>query len=196
MPAVRARVRQYGLAVAAVLAALLLEVVVAPWAAPTPFEFFFGAVAVAAWYGGRGPGLLATALGALLAALVAIPPAFSLAMTVEYAASGAVFIGVATVISLLGGWARTARARAEAAEAAQRASVERLEQALRARLFTRFFRTETARAHGITGTGLGLAIVKGLVEAHGGRVDVESEVGRGSVFTVTLPVTPPGASAT
>src|SRR5688500_3571684 len=37
------------------------------------------------------------------------------------------------------------------------------------------------------GTGLGLAIVRGMVEAHGGRVDVESEEGKGSRFTVTLP---------
>jgi signal transduction histidine kinase len=38
------------------------------------------------------------------------------------------------------------------------------------------------------GTGLGLTLVKSYVEAHGGRVWVESELGRGSVFTVTLPI--------
>jgi signal transduction histidine kinase len=44
------------------------------------------------------------------------------------------------------------------------------------------------QAHaGRKGSGLGLAVVKGMVEAHGGRVTVESELGRGSTFIVTLP---------
>ncbi len=54
-------------------------------------------------------------------------------------------------------------------------------------LFTRFFRASTARANSISGNGLGLAIVKSIVERHGGEVDVESEPGVGSQFTITLP---------
>ncbi len=54
-------------------------------------------------------------------------------------------------------------------------------------IFERFFRGEKPRTMQISGTGLGLAIVKEIVELHGGRVAVESEVNEGSRFTVWLP---------
>jgi len=56
------------------------------------------------------------------------------------------------------------------------------------RVFTKFFRRAETRP---TGSGLGLWISRGLVEAHGGRLIVESEVGHGSVFRFSLPVDPP-----
>ncbi len=55
-------------------------------------------------------------------------------------------------------------------------------------LFTRFYRTEAARLEGVPGLGLGLYITKGLVEDHGGRIWIESEVGRYATFRFTLPV--------
>ena len=55
------------------------------------------------------------------------------------------------------------------------------------KVFERFFRSEGAVVQEAPGTGLGLCIVKSLVEMHGGRVWVESELGQGSTFTCTLP---------
>jgi PAS domain S-box-containing protein len=55
------------------------------------------------------------------------------------------------------------------------------------RLFERFFRSSTASSERIPGTGLGLAITRAIVEGHEGTISVESAVGKGTSFTVTLP---------
>jgi signal transduction histidine kinase/DNA-binding response OmpR family regulator/CHASE3 domain sensor protein len=56
------------------------------------------------------------------------------------------------------------------------------------KLFTKFFRANNRTAQTVGGTGLGLAITKTLVEMHGGQIAVESEEGRGTCFSFTLPV--------
>jgi signal transduction histidine kinase len=61
----------------------------------------------------------------------------------------------------------------------------------RAHVFDRFFRGDRARRRTSGGSGLGLAICREIAEAHGGRVWVESEVGRGSTFSLELAAAPP-----
>ena len=59
------------------------------------------------------------------------------------------------------------------------------------RVFDRFWRGDPARSHEQgAGSGLGLAIAKGLVEAHGGRIWAESQVGQGTTVSCLFPVLP------
>lgn len=56
------------------------------------------------------------------------------------------------------------------------------------KVFDRFYQADTNLSRQAEGTGLGLSIVKFIVDAHKGKIDVESKPGKGSIFTVTLPI--------
>jgi signal transduction histidine kinase len=77
-----------------------------------------------------------------------------------------------------------------------------IEREAQARVFDRFFtefdvshHSSGHFEHGTKGLGLGLSVVKAFVEMHGGTVSVESEVGRGTAFTIRLPAAPAAAAA-
>jgi two-component system, OmpR family, phosphate regulon sensor histidine kinase PhoR len=57
-----------------------------------------------------------------------------------------------------------------------------------ARIFERFYRVDRSRSREMGGTGLGLSIVKHIAQSHGGAIEVQSVVGKGSSFRLTLPV--------
>ncbi|EFM24446.1 ATPase/histidine kinase/DNA gyrase B/HSP90 domain protein [Peptoniphilus duerdenii ATCC BAA-1640] len=63
-----------------------------------------------------------------------------------------------------------------------------IEEELLDRIFERFYVVDNSRSKKISSTGLGLSIVKHIVEAHGGRIEVTSEIGKGSTFTIYLPL--------
>jgi two-component system phosphate regulon sensor histidine kinase PhoR len=56
------------------------------------------------------------------------------------------------------------------------------------RIFEKFYRVPTPENQEISGTGLGLALVAHIVEAHGGRIEVQSRIGEGSTFSICLPL--------
>jgi signal transduction histidine kinase len=57
-----------------------------------------------------------------------------------------------------------------------------------AKIFEKFYRTGDALVHNTKGSGLGLSLVRHITQAHGGKVEVESTPGKGSKFTMSLPL--------
>lgn len=108
------RSRPYGVAVFTVAVSFMLTLALKPLLQGSIFGIFFGAVAVSAWYGGLGPGLLASLLSAILSAYFLLPPAFSLTVS----SLGAIvrlsmFLVVTLTIASLTAELQTAKKRVE-----------------------------------------------------------------------------------
>ena len=119
--------RRYGVALLSVGVAFALTQALWPWVDPHPTPLFLAAVMLCALYAGLGPGLLATALAALVVDYFFIPPTYAIELSVDNAVRTAIFVAVALLIS----WIDAARRRAEAGlrrHAMQQAAVAELGQ--------------------------------------------------------------------
>ncbi|MBD2102679.1 PAS domain S-box protein [Leptolyngbya sp. FACHB-261] len=123
----RSQLLRYGTAVLSVVLATILMLLLDPLLAMTqsPFLLFFGAVMVSAWYGGLGPGLLATALSGLISTYFFLPPIYSLSLSLVNGSRLSLFLLEGALISVLSNALHVAKQRVERALAKLQSSEER-----------------------------------------------------------------------
>lgn len=123
----RSQLLRYGVAVLSVVLATVPMLLLDPLLAMTksPFLLFFGAVMVSAWYGGFGPGLLATILSGLISTYLFLPPIYSFSLDLVTGLRLGLFLLEGVLFSVLAGTLRTAKQRIERAFFKLRISEER-----------------------------------------------------------------------
>ncbi|MBD0262197.1 MAG: PAS domain S-box protein, partial [Tolypothrix sp. Co-bin9] len=123
----RSQLVRYGIAGLSIVLATVLMLLLDPLLAMTqsPFLLFFGAVMVSAWYGGLGPGLLATALSGLISTYLFVPPLYSLSLNLVSGSRLSLFLLEGVLISVLSGALRVAKQRVERALFKLQSSEER-----------------------------------------------------------------------
>jgi PAS domain S-box-containing protein len=123
----RSQLVRYGIAGLSIVLATVLMLLLDPLLAMTqsPFLLFFGAVMVSAWYGGLGPGLLATALSGLISTYFFLPPIHSLSLDLVSGSRLSLFLLEGVLISVLSGALRVAKQRVERALSKLQSSEER-----------------------------------------------------------------------
>ncbi|HBB33841.1 MAG TPA: hypothetical protein DDZ80_18100 [Cyanobacteria bacterium UBA8803] len=118
LTAIRSYLRYYGVAVAAVMMALMLTILLQPMIQPGFLGLFYAAVAFSTWYGGMTPGLLATALSLLLINYFLVEPVLSMRIvTCSELIQLSVFLFVTLLINSLNNELRTAKQRTEESQA-------------------------------------------------------------------------------
>ena len=123
LPSAASPAARYGVALAALVLAVTLTMAVPPLSRHVPFALLFAAVAVAAWYGGRGPALVISALGAGIGAMIFAPTGVPSALDTTAAVRIAAFVVVALIIIAL-------TARRESAERSAEDARQRLQAVL------------------------------------------------------------------
>lgn len=124
----RSQLQQYGVAVLAVVVALLLTQLLWALLKPTLYPLFLAAVMVSSWYGGIGPGLVTTALSTLTCIYFFLLPLYSLLFSRSELLGLLQFVLVALLISLLNSALRSAQQQAESSALSAQRNYERLHQ--------------------------------------------------------------------
>jgi len=124
---VASRLARYGASVALLVMVIALRWLAIPdWSLSHPYLVVYPAIIVAGWFGGFGPGVLATLLGAIALTFLWMPPLYSLRIgDIRDATAVLVFVAIGFAISLLSEARRRADARARAAQSDARAQSRR-----------------------------------------------------------------------
>jgi K+-sensing histidine kinase KdpD len=190
--------KRYGLALALAGLALFVRSVLPFPEGTSVYQLPLAAIVLSAWYGGRGPGLLASLISITAVGYWFVPPVNSVVIAPDHVLAFSIFIGLCLLLSEFSAGRRHDRPReltivsrrsdANAVVVEVRDSGPGLDPERAERVFEPFY---TTKAQGI---GIGLSISRSIVEAHGGRLSASANEPHGAVFRFSLPVAQEGAA--